>query len=131
MELWDAPTPIILFVWWPFVVYAGWIAVASIANVAAYLVKIDWDGWGISEVSWTLFMIGIATAVNIIVTWKRNLREFALVGAWALIAIAIANWETQASIKIASIASACLLIISSCIHAIKNYKTLPFVKPFL
>ena len=29
MERWDAPFPIIAFVWWPICIYSGWIAVAS------------------------------------------------------------------------------------------------------
>jgi len=48
MELWDAPISVIAFLWWPFVFYSGWVTVASIANVSSYLVKIGWDGFGIS-----------------------------------------------------------------------------------
>ncbi|MEL6812841.1 MAG: tryptophan-rich sensory protein [Bacteroidota bacterium] len=129
MELWDAPLGIIFFLWWPFVIYSGWIAVASIANVSAYLVKIGWDGLGISEVSWTLFMIGIATAINLLITWRRNMREFALVGAWALVAIAVAN-EGEPVIRKIALASALLLMVSSGIHALKNYKTNPLIKLF-
>lgn len=128
MELWDAPLSTILFLWWPFVIYAGWITVASIANVAAYLVKIDWSGWGISPSTWTLFMIGIATGVNLIVIWKRNLREFAAVGVWALVAIAMANWESNPAIKTAALIAAALLGLGILTHAIKNYKTNPLVK---
>ena len=83
MEICDAPISIIAFVWWPFVIYSGWIAVASIANLAAYLTSIEWSGWGISEMSWTLMMIGVATSLNLLILWKRNMREFAAVGAWA------------------------------------------------
>lgn len=128
MELWDAPIPTILFLWWPFVIYAGWITVASVANVAAYLVKINWNGWGLDPEIWTLFMIGIATSINLLVTWKRNMREFALVGAWALIAIAYANWDTGNHVKLASLTAAIVLIVSSIVHGIKNYKTNPFTK---
>lgn len=128
MELWDAPIPVIIFLWWPFVVYAGWITVASIANISAYLVKIQWSGWGISEVTWTLFLVGIATAVNLIVTWTRNMREFALVGAWALGAIAVANWDSQEIIQWTCLIAAAILVGSALIHALKNYKTNPINK---
>lgn len=128
MELWDAPISIIAFVWWPFVFYSGWVTVASIANVSSYLVKTDWDGFGISPVTWTISMIGIATIINLLVTWQRNMREFALVGAWALIAIAVANKSDQETIYITAIIAAGILIVSSGIHGFKNRATSPFIK---
>lgn len=128
MELWDAPISVIAFLWWPFVLYAGWVTVASIANVSAYLVKINWDGFGISPVVWTIIMITIAVIVNLIVTWTRNMREFALVGAWALIAIAIANKGVEETLVYIAYAAAAILILSSFAHAFKNRKTAPFIK---
>jgi hypothetical protein len=122
MELWDAPLSVIAFLWWPFVIYSGWVTVASIANVSTYLVKIDWDGFGISPVTWTLIMIVIATVLNLAITWKRNMREFALVGAWALIAIGVANQDGQATIAYAAFITASILIVSSGVHAFKNLK---------
>lgn len=37
MEKWDAPASIIGFVWWPISLYSGWITVATVTNIAAYL----------------------------------------------------------------------------------------------
>ena len=128
MELWDAPFSVILFLWWPFVIYSGWVTVASIANVSSYLVKIDWNGFGISAEIWTLIMIFIATAINLIITWKRNMREFGMVGAWALIAIGIANNGEQNTIAYIAFITAGILIISSSAHAFKNRNTNPFKK---
>ena len=109
MELWDAPISVITFLWWPFVFYSGWVTVASIANVAAYLSSISWDGWGFSETSWTVIMIIIAGIINLAVTWKRNMREFALVGVWALVAIAVANWENNLPVVYTSLITATIL----------------------
>ncbi|WP_370101320.1 tryptophan-rich sensory protein [Xanthomarina gelatinilytica] len=128
MELWDAPITTIVFVWWPFTFYSGWVTVASIANVSSYLVKINWNGFGVSDVTWTLIMIGIATLINLWVTWKRNMREFALVGAWALIAIAVANKDTHTSIFYMAIITAIIIIISSSVHGYKNKATSPLIK---
>lgn len=130
MELWDAPLPIIAFLWWPFVVYSGWIAVATIANFAAYLTKISWSGWGLSDSNWTLIMISVAVVINLWVTWKRNMREFALVGAWALAAIAVANRGMNEVVVTWALISAGLLVASSMVHGIINRKTSPFVKLF-
>lgn len=128
MELWDAPFSVILFLWWPFVIYSGWVTVASIANVSSYLVKIGWNGFGISAEIWTIIMIIIATAINLIITWKRNMREFAMVGAWALIAIGVANNGENTMITYTAFTTAALLIISSCAHAFKNRDTNPVKK---
>ena len=113
---------VILFLWWPFVIYSGWVTVASIANVSSYLVKIGWNGFGISPEIWTLIMIVIATALNLTITWKRNMREFALVGAWALIAIGVANNRNSSLIAYAAFFTAAILIVSSALHAFKNRK---------
>lgn len=91
MELDYHPLKKYLFIFWPFAVYAGWISVALIANIAAWLTKINWNGWGISNTIWTIIMIGVAGLINIFMIKKRNLREFGLVGIWALIAIAVSN----------------------------------------
>src|SRR5690554_4184799 len=128
MELWDAPISVIAFLWWPFVFYSGWVTVASIANVSAYLTSVDWNAWGYSEVSWAVTMIIIAGVINLAVTWQRNMREFSLVGAWALIAICVANWEASPTVANSALAVAIVLIISSSYHAFKNRVTNPGVK---
>ncbi|SER91471.1 hypothetical protein [Pedobacter rhizosphaerae] len=91
MELDAHPLSAYIFIYWPFAIYSGWITVALIANISAYLTKIGWDGWGVSEVYWAVTMIVIAGLINIMMVIKRNLREFAAVGIWALIAISVDN----------------------------------------
>lgn len=126
MELDDLPIKKIAFVWWPFCFYSGWISVAFVADIAAWLTKIKWNGFGISAIVWTLIMIIVAGVINLFITWTRNMREFALVGAWALSAIAVANWNGEQSIKITAIVVAVILLLSSGLHAYKNRKTNPF-----
>lgn len=79
------------FIFFPFSMYLGWISVALIANVAAWLTKSAWSGWGISEEYWTVIVLVIAGIINVIVLWKRKLRAFVAVGIWALLAIAVSN----------------------------------------
>lgn len=128
MELWDAPLSVIAFLWWPFVFYSGWVTVASIANVSAYLTKIGWDGFGMSDEAWTIFMILVALIINVVVTWTRNMREFALVGAWALIAIAYTNYEPHTNIAYVAAGAALVLIVSSLVHGYQNKDTSPVEK---
>lgn len=126
MELDDLPIKKIAFVWWPFCLYSGWISVALIADIAAWLTKINWNGFGISQIVWTLIMIIVAGVINLFITWNRNMREFALVGSWALIAIAVENWNGEQSIKATAIVVALILLVSSGIHSHRNRKTNPF-----
>lgn len=128
MEIWDAPLSVIFYLWWPFVIYAGWITVASIANVAAYLTQqqtiTDLD----TQVWITVVMIVIAVAINLYMTWTRNLREYALVGAWALAAIFVANQTEQSTVAYVAIAGAVILFISSSYHGFINRATSPMAK---
>ncbi|MFZ4262145.1 hypothetical protein ACFRAE_08880 [Sphingobacterium sp. HJSM2_6] len=80
----------------PFNLYLGWISVAIIANIAAYLTKISWSAWGVSAVNWTLIMLVVAGLVNMYMVTQRNMRVFGLVGIWALLAIATRQQEYSA-----------------------------------
>lgn len=122
MELDFHPVKKYLFIFWPFAIYAGWISVALIADIAAWLTKINWSGWGISQIIWTIIVIIIAGLLNVAMVWKRNLREFALVGIWALVAIAISNKNESKSIVYACYIVAAIILISIVISASKNRK---------
>ena len=81
-----------------------------------------------SEVFWTITMISIAGLLNLFVTWNRNLPEFALVGAWALIAIALANLEREQTISVTATVVAIVLILSSVLHAVKKWNVASFLQ---
>jgi len=116
-----------LFGWLPIGIYCGWIAVATIANFAAYLSKLSWDGAFLSEQQWTVFMMGIATLVNIFMIWKRNMREFAFVGVWALFAIYVRHNESIE--PLANMALTCSIILGLVVifHFIQTRKSNSFL----
>jgi hypothetical protein len=120
LELDDEPVKIILFVWWPVTIYLGWIMVATIACVAAWLVSTGYSGGSIGEETWTIIMITIATALYLFLIWQRNLREAALVGIWAFVAIAVKQWQLNNSIAITAIIASFVLFIAISIHAYRN-----------
>ena len=68
----------------PFMVYLGWISVATIANLTALLVSYKWDAFGVSEVYWSVMMMGIAVLLALIMLKKYQIIEYALVVTWAL-----------------------------------------------
>lgn len=128
MERWDAPIEIIVFVWWPICIYSGWIAVATIANISAYLAKLGWDGGYFSESAWTIGLITIAVTLNLIIIYKRNMREFAAVGVWAIFAIYIRHRDTFESIAYTALLGSLVLLIAILWHGFQNRKTNPLAK---
>ncbi len=68
----------------PFIVYLGWISVATIANITALLVAYQWTAFGIAPVYWSAAMILIAIILAVLMVKKFKVVEFTLVVAWAL-----------------------------------------------
>lgn len=128
MERWDAPIATIAFVWWPICLYSGWIAVATIANISAYLSKLGWEGGFLSESAWTIVMILVATVLNLIIIKTRNMREFAAVGIWALVAIYIRHKDEMETIAYTALAGSVILFLAIAVHGYQNRKTNPGVK---
>jgi benzodiazapine receptor len=75
----------------PFSTYLGWITIASIANVATWLVSINWDGFGINPETWASLIIIVALLLSLIVTVTRKDVAYALVIIWAFAGIASAQ----------------------------------------
>ncbi len=125
MERWDAPGSLIATVWWPICLYSGWIAVATIANISAWLASIHWVAV-FTEVQWTVIMISVAGLLNLLMIWTRNMREFASVGVWALVAIALRHWGEIPVLQWTSVLWAMVLGVAIMAHAYKNRHERPF-----
>lgn len=124
MELEEVPVKRLILLWWPFSIYSGWISVALIANIAAWLTKIGWDGFGLPQMVWAIILIIATGTINLFMTWRRNMREYALVGVWALTAIAFANWDIEKTVSIAALGVGSILLVSTAIHAYQNRESL-------
>lgn len=72
-----------------FSVYLGWITVATIANIAIYLVAIGWNRFGLTEATWFGIILAIATIVALLVIWTRRDLAYTLVFIWAYIGLII------------------------------------------
>jgi len=119
LENYGADRDVIMFAWWPNTVYLGWISVALIANIAAYL---SYTGWAdqVNEVNYTIAMLIVATVLNLFVLYTRNMREFCLVGIWAL--MAIASRSTIESIYLTAVICAATIGVLTLIHGFVNLK---------
>jgi len=73
----------------PFSVYLGWITIATIANVTALLVDVNWNTWGLGEQFWAVavIIVGLAIALSVLLTRKDI--YYSLVVDWALLGILI------------------------------------------
>jgi hypothetical protein len=84
-----------LFVHTPISVYIGWITVATVANVTAVLVTFGWDGFGISESTWTILVLIIVAIISVLMIVKRKDIAYGLVIIWALLGIAFKRFEAD------------------------------------
>lgn len=95
----------------PFLVYLGWISVATIANITALLVKIDWNGFGISPVTWSLIMMITATILAIFFIWVEKIASYSLVIMWALWGIRAARTDDAPFLNQAALVGLVLIFI--------------------
>jgi hypothetical protein len=128
MEMTDALPDTVVLLWWPFCIYLGWIVFATVVNIAIWLVKIGWTGWGITASAGTIIMIVVAGVAYLCLTWLRNMRESGLVGVWALVAVAVADRSRAPIVSTVAWGMAAVLFFSSMIHAYRNRKLAPFRK---
>jgi benzodiazapine receptor len=95
----------------PFSVYLGWITIASIANVAATLVSLNWDGFGISQETWAAIVVIVALLITLLVVSTRRDIAYGLVIIWALVGIAVRQSGNQSIVMITE-ASAVIVAIA-------------------
>ncbi len=72
-----------ILVKYPFSVYFGWVTVAVIANIAAFLVSIGWEGFGWPQQVWTVILLVIGLVITAFVTLKNRDIAYGLVVIWA------------------------------------------------
>lgn len=91
----------------PFSIYLGWITVATVANITAFLYDIGWNGWGLSDEVWMIIMLIAAGAIAALVALTRRDVAYILVILWAFAGIAIKH----SSIPIVSVPTVVVAIL--------------------
>jgi len=130
LEIYDAPFSEIITVWWPIVIYFGWIVLAFMVNLAVvmkYLLNLNAL---VEESTWTIVFILLAMAAFVVLTFLRNLREACLVGAWGLAAIAVRQWEVVPRVAYVAGFAAGILVVVAMVHALMNFESSPLKKLF-
>jgi hypothetical protein len=80
---------------YPISIYLSWISVATVVNVACALYFYGWNGWGISDQVWTMMMLVIASIVSAAMMIRFNDIPYVGVTIWALIAIAVKDYDVN------------------------------------
>jgi hypothetical protein len=110
-----------------FSIYLGWITIAAIANVTAFLVRYGWNRFGLDEQFWTVIVIAVGVIITLGMIFIRNDIFHSLVVIWALAGILIkrlANPGTPALlIIIITIAGIAVLALSVIMQIIRYLRT--------
>jgi len=108
----------------PFSVYLGWITVATIANITAFLVSVEWNGFGIDELLWTIIIIAVGTLLTCLILALRKDVAFSLVILWAFFGIWLKRMtqpNTTTDMNVAIAISIALVLIIACLLAVVGY----------
>lgn len=70
-----------------FGMYAGWLFIATVVNIAAWLVKIEWDGFGLADEVWGSIILIIAVGLTFMVLLSIKNAIFPIPIAWAYFGI--------------------------------------------
>lgn len=100
---------------YPFQLYAGWVTLAMITNIAVYLTK---EGLAeqllFSQSTWAIIILAIAVGIYYAVVNWRRLIVFGLAGVWATAGIAVKQWDPYLEVGVtAAIASTLILLFTA------------------
>lgn len=125
----DAPAKVIVCVWWPLLIYTGWVSIASIVNIASWLQSV---GVTLSPVAVCILLV-IVGAGLVLLLIKRNVRELLLASIWAIVAIGVEQIRMPSGnhfVATTAFAVAGILFVAVGSHAYKNRQTNIIAKLF-
>lgn len=76
-----------IFLKLPFSIYFGWITVATIANITALLVDLNWNAWNLVDMTWTIIILLVGALIGILRSIKDRNIPYLLVFIWAYFGI--------------------------------------------
>lgn len=115
-----------------FGIYTGWVFIATVVNISAALVKLEWNGFGLAAEIWAMTTLLVAIALVLIVLTSNKNAIFPLPIAWAYLGIyqflkSPEGFKGQyVLLQMVSLAGMAILIGMSAIQLYKNnFKLLP------
>lgn len=95
-----------------FSLYFAWITLATVLNVSSALLFYEWDGFGVSEMNWTLIIGAVAIGITAFTALKFEDFIYPLVVVWAFVALGVKHWgEANPLVILAAIAIAVSLAV--------------------
>lgn len=107
---------VVLCVWWPLMIYTGWVTVATVVNVASWLDSLSITISAMAAVA-VLIVLGIGLVVLLM---KWHVRELLLACAWGIGAIGVQQMqrtEGSAEVMYTALAVAAGLVLACTVHA--------------
>lgn len=99
--------------------YTGWVTAATIANIAAFLVRNGASALGPAATAWAVLMIAIATGVGVFVALvSRGRLAYGLALAWALawVGFGRAVGSTQDTMVAAIAGTAAIVVVAATLY---------------
>ena len=122
----NPPIKTIVNVWWPLMVYAGWVTVASVVNIASWLESVN--------VALTPLFVNIVLillgGILMFLLIARNVRELLLACIWGILAIGVQQMREfgNQDVSIVAVSVAGLLFLAVCVHAYHYRQSSPFLR---
>ncbi len=116
-----------------FGLYSGWLFIATVVNITAWLVKLQWNGFGLSKELWAVIMLVVAVVLTVLFVLKIKNALFPLPIAWAFWGIYsnLRSVETALTFKVLPLVAmigAVLLVLVALIQLYRNkFSILPTV----
>lgn len=79
----------------PFSIYFGWITIATIANITTMLVSWGWDGFGLSQDTWTVVVLIVGAVIGILTMLRNRDVAYGLVILWGYIGILVKHQSAE------------------------------------
>lgn len=107
-------------VWWPLMIYAGWVTVASVVNIASWLDSLSLAPTALVA---SVVLVGLMIAL-LSLLMLRNMREVILACVWGIVAIGARQWEVASgnSVMVTAFGVAAVLLTAVAFHAYKTRK---------
>jgi translocator protein len=105
-----------------FGVYLGWIIVATVVNVTAWLVALGWGGAGVAAATWATVLVLVGAGIGLYALARLRNPYIGGAVAWALTGIAVNRWEDHPGIAWTAAAMALVVGVATVVRAVDPQK---------
>lgn len=113
-----------------FGLYTGWLFIATVVNVAAALVKLNWNRFGLAASTWAVVILAVAALLVIVVQLRNRNAAFPLPIAWAYLGIYQALRAQQGAggraglLQVTSLVGMVVLVGAAAVQLFRNHLAL-------